>query len=254
MPHEFQQRQLALAHYLRAPEGVPAPPQLESRRLKIYSELLYNNLEGFIASGFPVLRSLYGERDWHALIGDFFARHRCHTPYFLKISEEFLAYLDEERGAQAGDPPFLAELAHYEWVELALSVSDEVLEGEVDADGDLLDGVPLLSPQAWPLAYRYPVHRLGPDFQATEPPEAPTFLCVYRDAEDQVKFMAVNPLTARLLELIQDKRGLSGRAVLRQVAGEMGLAFDQSLELAGHRTLQGLRERGILAGVLHSPS
>src|SRR3546814_6431904 len=34
-----------------------------------------------------------------------------------------------------------------------------------DARGDLLAGCPLPSPLAWPLAYAWPVHRIGPDHQ-----------------------------------------------------------------------------------------
>ena len=47
---------------------------------------------------------------------------------------------------------------------------------EVAADpaGDLLEGRPVASPVAWLLSYQYPVHRIRPDFQPTEPHEQPT--------------------------------------------------------------------------------
>ena len=70
----------------------------------------------------------------------------------------------------AGDPPWLAELAHYEWVELALQIAERRRLPPHDPDGDLLDGVPVLSPLAWPLAYRWPVHRIGPDSSPSAPP------------------------------------------------------------------------------------
>ncbi len=55
---------------------------------------------------------------------DFFACHACRTPLFTRLAEEFLVYLEQERKGMPEDPPFLLELAHYEWVELALSLSD----------------------------------------------------------------------------------------------------------------------------------
>ena len=85
--------QMLMARYLRDPQGQPAPEGVEERRLKIYRDLVYNNVEGFISGGFPVLRSLYQDEDWHQLVREFIDQHRCHTPYFLEISQEFLKFL-----------------------------------------------------------------------------------------------------------------------------------------------------------------
>ena len=95
-----------------------------------HRELFYNNVEGFISSGFPVLRELLDDKTWHAMVRDFFSRHRCKTPYFLEISAEFLDYLENERDT-SDDPPFIKELAHYEWAELALTVAEQ----EIDETG-----------------------------------------------------------------------------------------------------------------------
>jgi hypothetical protein len=194
---------------------------VEERRLKIYRDLIYNNIEGFISGGFPVLRSLYAEDDWHGLVRLFIDRHRCHTPYFLEISQEFLRFLMEDFQPRPCDPPFILELAHYEWVELALDVSEEELP-EPQPVVDLLAGVPRLSPLAWVLAYQYPVHRIGPSFRPAEPGEG-VYLAVYRDREDKVQFMELNAATARLLELIRDNEQATVVAVLQALAGELGM-------------------------------
>ena len=115
--------QLSMARYLRDPGRQPPPPGVEMRRLKIYEDLVFNNIEGFISGGFPVLRSLYTDLDWKALVRAFMSQHRCHTPYFLEISQEFVRFLMEDCPARACDPPFMAEVAHYEWVELALDIA-----------------------------------------------------------------------------------------------------------------------------------
>jgi len=168
-----------MANFLRNPEACPAPEGVEPRRLKIYQDLVYNNIEGFISSGFPVLRSIYPNDQWHALIGQFIDGHRCHTPYFLEISQEFLRFLTQDYQPTDCDPVFLTEMAHYEWVELALDVSEE----SIDTMGYLSDPlaeVPLLSPLAWLLSYRFPVHKIGEGFQPEQANE-PTFLAVYRN-------------------------------------------------------------------------
>lgn len=219
---ELRGSQLALAGYLRNPAAVPPPAGVEPRRLKIYQDLIYNNIEGFISNGFPVLRRLYDDQAWHALVRQFIDGHRCHTPYFLEISQEFLRFLLERHQPDPDDPPFIVELAHYEWVELALSVAEEELP-PVAVDRDPLQAVVQLSPLAWVLAYRFPVHRIGVDFRPSEPGE-PVYLAVYRDREDCVRFMVLNAATARLLELARDNEAGTGATLLQQLAVELGMA------------------------------
>ena len=208
--------------HLRDPDANPAPPEIEDRRMGIYRELIYNNIESFLSNGFPVLRSICSDQFWQDMVRDFLVSHRSQTPYFLKISEEFLRYLQEVRDCQPEDPPFMGELAHYEWVELALDVAENELpppsEHTVD---DLMSHHPVVSPLCWRLSYQYPVHRLSRDFQPEQPTEAPTFLLVYRNRADDVQFMEVNGVTVRLLQLLDESPVMSGQAALLQVAGEL---------------------------------
>jgi uncharacterized protein len=219
MMKSFQQTQYAFAAHLRSPDSAPAPDAIEERRIAIYRDLIYNNIEGFIAGAFPVLRRLYSDTLWHAMVRDFIEKHQAHTPYFLEISQEFLAYLWQERGVVDGDPPFLLELAHYEWVELALDVAEgELLESRAEPQ-DLMSSFPRVSPLVMNLAYQYPVHKISPGFLPKVP--ALTYLVVYRNAQDEVKFMESNALTHRLLYLLQEQPARTLMAVLEQIAKEL---------------------------------
>ncbi|MCP5141244.1 MAG: putative DNA-binding domain-containing protein [Gammaproteobacteria bacterium] len=243
----FIARQYEFAAHIRDPQTNPAPADIEDRRMAIYRELFFNNINGFLESGFPVLRSLFDDQRWLALARDFLARHQCHTPYFVEISQEFQRYLAETRD-DAGDPPFLRELAHYEWVELALDIDETELHAiPAIGDGDLLSGVPVASPIAWPLMYVFPVHEIGPDNQPAEPPAQPTTLIVYRDTDDEVRFTVVTPATARLLELCQADEGLTGAEILDRLATELG-ATPAAIREFGLAELESLRDRGILLG------
>jgi hypothetical protein len=243
----FQKIQYAFAAHLRDPQRHKAPRGIEPRRLKIYTELFYNNVEGFLATAFPVLRRITPDARWHALVRDFYSRHESHEPLFHGIAAQFLAYLERTRRAM-DDPPFLRELAHYEWVELALAVAPEPARAEpVDPDGDLLDGVPVVSRLAWSMAYAFPVHRIGPDFQPGAPPAQPTHLVVWRNRDDEVKFMEANAVTARLLALMQPPRR-TGRQLLGRIARELKHPQPQAVIEQGAPTLTGLRERGIITG------
>ena len=222
----------------------------------VYRELFYNNLDSFLAGTLPVLHSLLTASHWAGLVRDFMVRHRAHSPYFLDIPREFLSYLEHERGAHAPDhledPPFLYELAHYEWIELALSVHDaDVDMSGVNAEGDLLDGHPLLSPLAWPLQYRFPVQRIRPDYQPTEPPAQPTQLLAYRDSDDTVRFLELNPVSARLLGLLAehaDETTYSGRLALETVCQELQHPHPDQLIAHGLDQLRDWQARGIILG------
>jgi uncharacterized protein len=224
---------MTMARYLRNPGQELPPVGVEPRRLKIYADLVYNNIEGFISSGFPVLRSLYDEACWHALVRAFIGQHRCHTPYFLEISQEFVQFLMQRYRALPSDPPFLAEMAHYEWVELALDIAREELPDAVEV-ADVLTVVPVLSPLAWSLAYRFPVHRIGPGFRPVGAAE-PTYLVVYRNREDRVRFMALNATTARLLEKVRDNTGDTVGGLLLSLASELDLPVDSTLAFGGEQ-------------------
>ena len=81
----FMQRQYEFAAHIRDPEHKQAPEDIEDRRMDIYRELFYNNVEGFLSSSFPVLRKLMDDASWHAMARDFYARHRS-----WKSPENFL--------------------------------------------------------------------------------------------------------------------------------------------------------------------
>jgi len=223
--------QLLMANYLRDPQRAPAPAGVEERRLAIYRGLIYNNIESFISGGFPVLRSLYAEADWHPLVRAFIDGHRCHTPYFLEISQEFIQFLLHEHSLRDCDPAFMAELAHYEWVELALDVSEEELPQASPVD-DVLAAIPTLSPLAWVLNYQFPVHHIGPD-RRPESVGEPVYLVVYRDRQDRVQFMELNAATARLLELTRGNTGATSRDLLATLAKELGMPLEGLLDFGG---------------------
>ncbi|MBI1424537.1 MAG: DUF2063 domain-containing protein [Gammaproteobacteria bacterium] len=250
---QFQQLQYAFTAHIRDPEANPRPADIEARRMKIYNELTYNNVEDFMASTYPVLREICGDEKWHRLMRDYFANHYAGTPFFHEMPREFLKYLEQEHDPAEDDFPFMLELAHYEWVELALSVSDQQTDhNAIDPDGDLLDGVPVLSPLAWPLNYQFPVHKLSSEYMPVTAPAQPTYLVVYRDVQDAVRFLEMNPVTAHLVQLIAEGAQRTGRELLTQIAEQLQHADPALVIQSGQQILHDLRERGILLGVIRA--
>ncbi len=243
---EFQRYQHAFAAHIRDPKAHPRPAGVDARRMNIYNELLYNNLEGFLLACFPVLRQIIGKRRWARLVREFFATHRSRTPYFRQIPDEFMQFLQTEWIPSEDYPPFLLALAHYEWIELVLSVSNRNTDHAVDAAGDLFDGVPVLNPVLASLRYDWPVHRIAPRRKIAP---AETFLLVFRDEEDRVRFSEINAFTARLITLLEPG-SLTGRAALDQVATESRHPNPVLVQQGGAQVLNDLCALGAILGTL----
>lgn len=247
---KFQERQYAFAAHIRDPQNTPAPAGIEDRRMAIYRELFFNNLQGLLSTMFPVLKKLHSDEHWSRLIRRFMQRHQAKTPYFLELPAEFLGFLQDEYEPGPDDFPFLAELAHYEYIELALSISEETndLEG-IDPDGDLLAGVPVKSALTWVYAYQYPVHRISAKFLPDAPAGQPVYLAVYRNNEDKVGFLELNAVTAGLLNAIdQNDGGHSGEALLRMLAAEINYSDEDAFIAHGLAAMQEMRSLDILIG------
>lgn len=246
----FQQQQLAFTAHIRDPHTAPIPENIEHRRMAVYSEIFYNGIDDQFSSNFPVLRQITPDEKWHAMLRDFFIQHRAETPLFTEIGLEFVEYLQSERKPQPDDWPFMLELAHYEYVELAVAISDadKTPLAEYDPNGDLLAGSPVVAPTAWNLSYQYPVHQISPEYLPEEPPEQATHLVVYRDRQDEVHFLEINAVTQRLLSLLKENPQATGLNVLKQIAQELQHPEPDSVINAGAGLLQDLRERNVVLG------
>ncbi|MEO6169943.1 MAG: putative DNA-binding domain-containing protein [Lysobacter sp.] len=270
--------QRALAEYIRDPDHAPAPAGIEARRLTVYRELFFNNLQSMLGGNFPVIHRILstaaaGEH-WSPLIRDFYREHRSGTPLFTELPREFLRYLHHRAEEGRGDPPWLPELAHYEWVELALQISENVAdappvpsaavqpaaiqpaargsaalesaapEPEIPAHARWNGQTLRLSPLAWPFAYRWPVHQLAPDHQPAAPPVEPTCLLLQRDADGAVQFQQLSALTFALLDRIEQAPGLHARRLLEQLAVETGATCATAFIEQGGAMLQQLCDTG----------
>ena len=192
--------QRAFIQHIKNPQAHPFDGEIEDRRLKIYRDLFFNNILGFLSSGFPVLESLYSEQQWQVLARKFFIEHTCRSPYFIDISKEFVEYLSSEYALTESDPVFMLELAHYEWLELDVSVRQSSQIANVwDGHSQVIQVQ--MSDLASLVSYQYPVHQISSDFKPTQTNEV-VYLVIYRDATDDVNFTLVNAVSAHLLSII----------------------------------------------------
>lgn len=196
----FEQVQQQFMAHIRNPDGVPEVQGIEDRRLKIYRDLFFNNIKGFLNTGFPVLASLLSAEDWERLARQFFIHHDCRSPYFVDISKEFVEYLANEREPQSYTFPFMAELAHYEWLELDVSVRKSESLQFWDGDTDISEFA--FSPVAELVSYQWPVHQISPEYIPSEASAEANFYVVHRTVDFDVTFTQINQVTAHLLSTV----------------------------------------------------
>lgn len=237
----FQQFQMAFGWRCRNPRA-PRPAGVPARPMAIYEELLFANFTSFLDACFPVCHALLSDARWRRLCRAFMRDWRSKTPLFREIPREFIDFL---RQATFPLPPWFRELAHYEWAELAVDTCKPPATAPASL-GDLLLGQPLLNPTLMNLAYAWPVHRIGPGYRPRKP--AATHLLVFRDADDAVKFVEVNRLTARLVELMLT-HGDTASATIQRLADEVPGEVAVAVRRHGPGILEDLRRQGAIWGV-----
>ena len=236
--------QHAFIQHIKNPQVNPFDGDIEDRRLKIYRELFFNNILGFLSSGFPVLESLYSEQQWKVLGRKFFIEHECRSPYFIHISKEFVEYLSSKYELGEFDPVFMCELAHYEWLELDVSVrqSNQLAK---PWDGHSQITQVQMSDLSTLVSYQYPVHQISVDFRPSQTTEV-VYLVIYRDATDEVNFTLVNAVSAHLLNTIKQQSVATVDSLTKTMIEAMPQLEVQQITESLQQVLQQLLKQEIL--------
>jgi len=263
-PLPFQRFQRDFLASLRDPYRSRAPRGVPTGRWRVYRELLYNKIEASLAACFPISRALLGPRAWTRLVKAFIAEHRCLRPCYREIPDEFMHYL-QAREARADDPPCLFELAHYEWLELALMIAPAGVPVVIDPAGDLLASPPVLTPVLSLCCYRFPVQSIGPNRsgwrqwkkRTIAADTDPQFILGLRDDADEVRFIELSAITAQLIQRLIDQdpvHAIPGREILWRLAAESGHPDPERFVSHGATTLHELRAQGAIVGARRFPT
>jgi hypothetical protein len=248
----FQQYQMAFTAHIRDPLNQPRPNNVAAKRMDVYKEIVFNNIFESVSACFPVARKVIGKRIWLKLIRGFFREHSSTTPIFRKIPEEFLSYLANLNSiAHENIPPYLSNLCHYEWVELLVSTMiDNNLDGrEIDSTGNLSNNLPAFAPTMQLLNYEYAVQKISPYYKPKE--KTYTQLIVYRNTEFAIKFIELNTLTFRLIEILKRDQ-VNGIEALSKLADEVNNTHSETVIHFGLSLLEDLRKQGVILGTYRS--
>lgn len=233
-PDELKDFQREYAAFLREPSSKDRPKDIPSRQSLVYEELLFNNIKGFIDNCFPVAKSLFSGDQWQNLARQFYSEWPSHTPYFHKIPKQFVDYLNSESTELPASMPWLAELCHYEWMELHVDTLNVALPQERPILN--LNNKLTINPTLQLLQYVWPVHTISQSHQPEKPEH--TFILVFRNTNDRVKFININAVTALLIDVAQQTDSIN--EAMKFVAEKIGKAADEKFTSFGLDILQSL--------------
>ena len=241
--------QRAFAAYLRDPDSRPPPPAQEPRRLAIYRNAVFANIETSMADNYPRIKAVFDEPAWTAMVRDYLILHSSGANAFVDLPREFLHYLEQERDVPA-DPPFVGELAHFDYLETLVGADERCIDVDgIDAAGDVLAGVPAVNPIVRIVSYRFPVHAIDADYQPQTPPDAPTHIAAFRDRHNRYGFLDLNQASLLLLQHLIAADGETGADILHRLSADMGYSDGELLLAPGRKMFERLRARDVILGV-----
>ena len=249
---DFQRYQLAFTAHIRNAKAHKKPAKVPDARMAIYRDIVFNNMLGLVSNCFPVCQATIGKRAWHKLVQQFMANYQATTPIFREIPQQFVNFLNDKNrndtklSGLLKIPVYLAQLAHYEWAELAIATQiTETITNNLPVD--LLNEKPVLTEACMLLEYDYPVHKISARFKPTEMDKI--YLLVFRNSTLQVKFIELNAMTFKLLKLIKNNN-FTGKQALTRLAEELQYADLEAMIEFGGQILADLAIQEAIIGSL----
>jgi uncharacterized protein len=248
---DFQRYQIAFTAHIRNPHANKKPVGVVDARMAVYREIVFTNLVNSVSTCFPVCRQILGNTAWEILVRQFFSQHQATTPLFREIPQQLVQFMQ----SREENPLFIKQLAHYEWVELAVASLPTATQ-KLSKATNLMQEVPIFAPHML-LEYDFAVHQISKKNQPKANPKSnaksnpklseKTYLLVYRNVDFVVKFIELNAMTFQLLNIIEQNNMPAEPALMRlaehvpQLAPEIILKF-------GAETLQDLVNQGAILG------
>ena len=191
------------AAHIRSPDTVAKPSAIDDERMQVYRDLFFNSVKSFLNEAFPQLKKLMGDK-WVHLQRSFYRDYFAQSPYFHRISSEFLNYLQTATPIE----PSLIALAEYEQALFDVEVLQ--IEAAQLIRVNLTPQTPLTLKAGVSLkVFEYDVAQMITAEKwhdvLSEKVELPQFYAFYKSTKGKVQALVLAPMTMALLELFQNE-------------------------------------------------
>jgi hypothetical protein len=219
-------------------------------RLGVYRSLVRNGLARVVVRMLPRTRARLNAAcagRFDADLARFLDEVGPRTHYLRDVPRELFAWAEPAWRADAGVPAYLPDLAAHELATFTIAAAQ--LAAGVAGDDRVevaLDRPVAFASSARSMRYAWAVHELDPDEAATgEPARRDVRLLGYRDAEHVVRWLALTPLAAAIVDDL-----LSGATLGAAIAGACARHDTAPAAVAADvaRLLADLADRGVLLG------
>jgi hypothetical protein len=179
--------------------------------VRLYGSLLNFGHHDVMESIYPYCKQLLAD-DWEETVDDYLKVFPPDHFNFNRLCSRFSRYFDEsERGRQHRKKfPFIAELAHYEWIELEKMEEDVLIEEfsqeSLVSPESFAKLAPAVNPSLTIARYKYPLTQIVEILEAggklsRKISQEETIVAIYRNPEThRCHFVELGEATAQMLE------------------------------------------------------
>ncbi len=169
--------------------------------LEQYRRMVFHVAEDAINAAYPLTKNLLDEREWKALVKDFYRSGAMESPQIWRMPETLVAFVEKNYVQLQRKYPFLLELMHFEWAEIVVYMMPDK-KVELPLNGNVENGYIVLNPEMELLHFHFPVH-LKPASKISVNDRSNFFVSLHRHADSgKVLFTNLSPLTAQMIALL----------------------------------------------------
>jgi len=243
MLSDFRQFQFALARHLRDPLSAPVPQGIDPVQASACTHDMVAHLCDVLAPAFPITQALLGEEMWEHAVRLFLKDAPNHTPWSSTTQRAFMEHVCESPDMQRL-PAWLQDLAHFEWLQNAVSTTP-VIWPTFDAEGDVMHHAVVLNPTHVEAAYEWPVHSIDTDHNPDDMQS--TYVSMLRDDHDELHVFESSVFRGQLLSLLRE--GQTGTQALMVLAHWLSHPMPDALVNEGAELMAQLQREGVVLGV-----
>ena len=242
MLNDFRQFQFALARHLRDPLSAPAPVGVNVAEASGCTHEMVLHLRDVLAPAFPLTHALLGEEIWEHTVRLFLKNAPSHTPWVSTTQRAFMEYVCENPEVQ-NLPAWLQDLAHFEWLQNAVSTTP-VHWPEFDAQADVMHHAVVINPTHVEASYEWPVHSIDADCKLDDMQS--THVSMLRDLNDELQVYESSVFRGQLLDLLRN--GQTGEDAFKVLAGWLSHPEPEAFVREGAEVMAQLRREGVILG------
>lgn len=238
------QREIVATCFGPEPSGEQLAALGDPRVWGLYRRMVRNRIRGELKTAFRRSYAVLGRDVFERLLERYLQLSPPRTRFFYTLPSDFAARVLAELRADTSLPPHAVDLLAYEAALRAVGDMPDAVSGAV-ADF-AFDKRPLFAPALQLLALDHPVHKPARADGSYE--RTPTYLCVYRRADDKkARLWTLNPVMFALMERFAGSDE-SVQVAIQQVAKERGIALDAAFVDGLCTVLADFIERGVILG------